>query len=103
MMGRIVIPDDVKRYIARRFAPRHHAAALALLSEAVIHDGSPAGPRLLRCAAVSSGGSIERLRAEVHLLKIDYRDVIMGGEYQPAGGLEVVHVRDLNQPIPDDL
>ena len=75
---------------------------MALLEAAVIHDGTAAGPRLLRCAAVASGGSLARLSIEVESLKRDYRDVIVEGEYLPKGP-ELVKVLDLNQPIPDDV
>lgn len=59
----------------------------------------PAGPRLLRCMAVGSKGDPERLRYLVGLLQIDYRDVIVAGEYEPRGR-QLVHVHDFNQPIP---
>jgi hypothetical protein len=96
-----MIPVDVERFVARRFEPPEQAEALSLLKAAVIHDGSAAGPRLLRCAAVASGGSIERLRMEIETLKRDYRDVIVEGEYIPKGR-ELVKVRNLNEPIPDE-
>jgi hypothetical protein len=96
-----VIPDDVERFVSRRFAAEDCAEALALLDAATIHDGSLAGIRLLRCAAVASGGSIERLRMEIESLKRDYRDVIVEGEYIPKDGT-LVRIRNLDDPIPDE-
>jgi hypothetical protein len=96
-----VIPDDVVRFIARRFAPVEQADALVLLGTATLHDGSRAGPRLLRCASIASGGSIDRLRMQIETLKRDYRDVIVEGEYVPVGA-QLIRVRNFNQPIPDD-
>jgi hypothetical protein len=96
-----VIPDDVSKYIARRFAPSEQTEALALLQAATIHDGSAPESRLLRCTCVASGGSIDRLRMEIETLKRDYRDVIVEGEYAPVGR-KLVRVRNLNEPIPDD-
>jgi len=96
-----VIPSDVEAFIARRFTPEDREAAARLLEGATIHDGSVAGPRLIRCAAVGSAGSLEKLRYLVELLKIDYRDVIMAGEYT-ASLDNPVRVRDLNQVIRDD-
>jgi hypothetical protein len=96
-----MLPADVEKFIARAFAPGEHAEALALLNAAVLHDGSAPSSRLLRCAAVASGGSLERLRMEVETLKHDYRDVIVEGEYVPDGK-RLVHVRNLNEPIPDE-
>jgi len=96
-----MIPVDVERFITRKFEAPDRAEALRLLKSAVIHDGSAAEPRLLRCAAVASAGSIERLRMEIETLKRDYRDVIVEGEYVPKGR-ELVKVRNLNEPIPDE-
>jgi len=96
-----VIPDDVAKLIVRKFRPSDQGEAVALLQRATIHDGSAPVPRLLRCAAVASGGSIDRLRMEIETLKRDYRDVIVEGEYLPKGH-ELVKVRNLNEPIPDD-
>jgi len=96
-----VLPDDVVNYVARRFPTADRAEALALLERATIHDGSAPGTRLLRCAAVASNGSLERLRMEVETLKRDYRDVIVEGEYVPIGA-ELVRVRNLNEPISDE-
>lgn len=72
--------------------------ALALLDAATIEDGSPASPRLVRCAAVASQGSLERLTLLVEMLKTDWRDVIVAGEYSP----EDIRIRDLSKPIGDD-
>jgi hypothetical protein len=96
-----VIPDDVAKFIARSFKPHEQEEALDLLGAATIHDGSPASPRLVRCACVASGGSLDRLRMEIETLKHDYRDVIVEGEYVPVGR-KLVRVRDLNEPIPDE-
>ena len=96
-----MIPPDVERFIARRFAPSDRAEATALLEAATIHDGSKPEPRLLRCAVVASVGSMDRLRMEIETLRRDYRDVIVEGEYVSDGG-KLARVRDLNEPIPDD-
>jgi hypothetical protein len=96
-----MIPTDVEKYVSRAFRASDQAEALAMLEAAVIHDGSAAGPRLLRCALIASAGSIERLRMEVESLKRDYRDVIVEGEYVLEGGL-LVKARNLNEPIPDE-
>lgn len=97
----MTLPADVEKYVCRKFTASDRDEALALLQNAVLHDGTAPGPRLLRCAAVASGGEIGRLRMEVETLKHDYRDVIVEGEYIPSGkGL--IRVRDLNGPIPEE-
>ena len=96
-----LIPEDVAEFIARRFKAGERDDALHLLEAAVMHDGSAPGPRLLRCAAVASGGSIERLRMEVETLRRDYRDVIVEGEYILKEG-KLVKVRNLTEPVPEE-
>ena len=95
-----MLPADVEAFIARRFGSAERETATALCSSATIHDGSIAGPRLIRCALISSAGSLEKLRSEIEHLKIDYRDVIVSGEYMPENG-QLVRVRNLNEPIRD--
>lgn len=92
------IPDDVEAFVIRRFAPKDQSEALALLRTARIHDGTEASERLLRCAVVASQGNLARLRRQVGELAVDYRDVIVAGEYNYERG-ELVQVRDLNQPL----
>lgn len=94
----VALPPDVTSYVDRSFAAHERGEALALLEGAALHDGTAPGPRLVRCAAVASGGSLERLRMEIETLKHDYRDVIVEGEYEPKDG-KLVRLRDLNDPI----
>ena len=96
----MTLPADVKRYVERTFAAPDRATVLELISNAVIHDGQPAEPRLVRCALISSGGTVPGLRRQLEQLKFDYRDVIVEGEYVPRAG-SLVRVRNLNEPIGD--
>ena len=95
----MILPDDVERWLERHFSAADLPAARELLALAVDHEKKPASPRLLRCMAVGSHGDAERLRYLVGLLQIDYRDVIVAGEYEMRGK-QLVHVHDFNQPIP---
>jgi hypothetical protein len=95
------LPPDVRRYIERKFAAADQATVTSLVSEAVIHDGKPAGRRLVRCALVASRGTLAGLREQLEQLKLDYRDVIVEAEYAPSPG-ELVRIRNLNEPIGDD-
>jgi hypothetical protein len=56
------------------------------------------GTRLLRCALAASWGSLERLQYYVRLLEVDFRDVILAGEYEAIDG-KLVRVRDLTRPF----
>ncbi len=96
-----MIPTDVEKYVGCAFGAAKQTEALAMLETAVNHDGSTTGPRLFHRAVFASAGSIERLRMKVELLKRDYRDIIVEDEKAPMGG-QLVKLRNLNEPIPDE-
>jgi hypothetical protein len=87
-------------WISVHFPENARETAAALLTEATDESGSPAGDRLIRCAALASTGNLDRLKNLVQLLRIDWRDVIVAGEYEERAGV-LVQVRDLKRPIPD--
>jgi hypothetical protein len=88
------LPEDIARRVIEWFSEPDRSIALAMLSRAVIHDGKLADDRLRRCALVASKGSLEKLQYYVDLLKVDYRDVIVAGEYEVVGG-KLARVRNL--------
>jgi len=95
------LPEDVVRYVERSFSQVDRAEALESLRGAVIEDGSPAGPRLLRCTALSAHRDLGLLRKQVAHLKVDWRDIVVEGEYV-VRDRQLVRVLDLNNPIPED-
>ena len=95
------LPEDVVRFVERSFSPVDRAEALEILRGAVIEDGSPASPRLARCALLSAHRDVGRLRQQVAHLKVDWRDIIVEGEYLARDG-KLVRVLDLDKPIPED-
>ncbi|TMH25992.1 MAG: hypothetical protein E6H63_13960 [Betaproteobacteria bacterium] len=94
----VALPEDVERWIAAHFPAAELDAARELLASAIDHTGVAPGARLLRCATVGSRGDLVQLRYLVGLLQIDYRDVIMFGEYDVVDG-KLAHVRNLNEPL----
>jgi len=97
----MALPDDVVRYVERSFSQVDRVEALEILRGAVIQDGSPASLRLVRCAALSAHRDVGRLRKQVAHLKVDWRDIIVEGEYVVREG-KLVRVADLNHHIPED-
>jgi hypothetical protein len=93
-----VIPQDIKDFIAQNVAAADQGQTIWVLTGARIETGAAPCPRLMRCALVASGGSLERLRAQVARLKIDWRDVILAAEYTREGG-DLKRVRDLSVPF----
>lgn len=96
----MIVPDDVLRWIVVAFKDYEQKMALEYLSIAVDHEGNPPGERLIRAAAVASKGDIAKLLYYINLLRIDWRDVIVAGEYDVINN-KLVHVRDLTKPILD--
>ncbi|MBI3917143.1 MAG: hypothetical protein HY322_09060 [Betaproteobacteria bacterium] len=70
-----MIPADVEKFIARKFRSADQENAVALLEAAALHDGTAPSPRLLRCAAVASDGSIERLRMDQKIEPLNPQDI----------------------------
>jgi hypothetical protein len=95
----MAIPIDVAEHIRAAFPPEQQDAALGLLESAVLHDGTTPDARLLRCAAMASRGDLRRLKGYVVDLHIDYRNVIVEGEYDVIDG-KLIRVRNLSEPIP---
>lgn len=94
------LPEDLVRWVTTHFSAEDSAAALACLKQAVTHTGEPASPRFLRCAALSSGGELQRLQQQIAQLRIDWRDVIVAGEYS-VKNKKLIRSRDLAKPIAD--
>ncbi len=92
------LPPDLLSWLARNFPQRDLAEATACLAAAVDHTGAAAHTRLLRCAAWASRGEPDRLRYYVELMRIDYRDVIVAGEYEVMDN-KLVHTRDGNEAM----
>jgi hypothetical protein len=95
------LPDDVVRFVERSFSQVDRAEALEILRGAVLHDASTPQPRLIRCAVLSAHRDVGRLRKQVAHLKVDYRDIIVEGEYVVRDG-KLVRVLELDNPIPED-
>ena len=89
-----LLPDITAR-IDQEFQPSDVPVAIAVLAGALREDGRPADARLQRCALVAARGSLEKLRHYVGLIAVDYRDVIVAGEYDRKDG-QLIQVRHLD-------
>ena len=90
------LPVDIRRKIARDFAPaaaqrvqtrlqEERAAALAIFTD-----------RIVRCALFVADGDIARFEQAISLAHTDWRDLIVWAEYDNAFGEAK---RDLRQPF----
>lgn len=95
------LPSDIVAYIESAFPPPARAEVCSLVTTATLHDGSPADNRCQRAALVAAHGSVEKLKHFMALLKIDYRDVLVAGEYENENQ-ELHRVRNLNEPFTTD-
>lgn len=92
------LPQDIVDYISHNFAEDEVSDVVTALQNAKLHDGREPDFRLLRCALVGSSNFLEKVERLVSDLTIDYRDVIVAGEYASEEG-ELVQVRDLSVPL----
>jgi hypothetical protein len=92
------LPCDIRSFIEHAFLEADWTRIQGLIGAARLHDGTAPNARLIRCALVAARGSMEKLGYNLNLLAVDYRDVIVAGEYDVIKGKLVV-VRDLAQPI----
>lgn len=92
------LPADLECWLDAHFAPAERAAAQACLQGAMTGEGRAAGVRLLRCAALASHGELAQLQKLVERLRVDWRDVVVEGEYAVRKG-KLVRVRDLSLPL----
>lgn len=90
------LPSDIASRIKAIFPAPEHSQALTLVSTATLHDGQLANPQCLRCAVQASKGSLQELVDYLDLLKLDFRDVIVAGEYEIVDG-KLTRVRNLTE------
>jgi hypothetical protein len=90
------LPPDIVIRVEKDFGDRRAEARRLLLEHLAIHDPRTGHPRILRCIVFAAAGSIEKLKSMIELARIDWRDVIVAGEYE-----DWKPVRDLNRPFED--
>ena len=90
------LPKDIEIYVDKHFPADQWQEVLSLLRHAVLHDGTTPAARTLRCALFASKSDLEKLDYYLNEIAIDYRDVIVAGEYELQDG-ELIQVRDLSK------
>lgn len=94
----MTLPADIHAYVHARFPASEREAAIGTLLASCTDTGAFPEVRLLRCAAMASGGDLLKLQYYVGLLAIDWRDVIVAGEYAVLN-CGLTHIRNLCKPI----
>jgi hypothetical protein len=92
------LPADLLLWLEAQVPPAQRETVRTCLEAAVTADGQAAAPRLLRCAALASGGDPARLQLLVERLRLDWREVAVEAEYAVRRG-KLVRVRDLTAPL----
>lgn len=93
------ISKDILTYLERHFPAGQQKEVIELLHQAVLHDGTVPAPRIIRCAVYAGRGDLDKLKYYLDLIAIDFRDVIVAGEYELEDG-DLVRVRDLSKGFP---
>jgi hypothetical protein len=79
-----VTHDDVERIVRRDFAPNDVADALAIVAGYGAESHERETDRVRAAALKQARGDLDRLRQQVSLAKMDYRDVLAAAEYPEA-------------------
>lgn len=95
------LPEDIVEYVSKNYTEAEVPEVVATLQSAKLHDGRDPDSRMLRCALIASDNSVGGLQRFVAGLAIDYRDVIVAGEYTSKDG-SLVQIRDLSLPFSND-
>lgn len=85
------LPFDVLGRLSCDFGERADAVLARLLARRQIASADFLGDRLVRCIVHAACGDEQRVQQLLDLARMDYRDVIVAGEYDRAGQ----QVRDL--------
>jgi len=94
-------PLDVISWIEKRFPPNETQLAVERLNQATDHTGNYPGDPIVRCAAWASQADLKKLDEMIRLMKIDYRDVIVAGEYDVLER-KLMKVRNHTEPMNAD-
>jgi hypothetical protein len=92
------LPEDIVEYVSRNFTDTEMPVVIATLESGKLPDGNDPDFRMLRCVLVASKNSVAEVERLVAYLALDYRDVIVAGEYATQEG-ELVRIRDLSLPF----
>ena len=92
------LPKDIEIFAQDKFPLSEQADVLILLENAPMPNERESKARLLRCALMASDKTLKGLRYQLDGLMIDYRDVILAGEYIRKKG-DWVQVWDLSKPF----
>ena len=76
-----VTTEDIERIVKRDFADADEQAVFALLDTYGSEDWHRETTRVRLASLKLAGGSIERLKAEIEVARMDYRDVLASAEY----------------------
>jgi hypothetical protein len=95
------LPEDVARYVERSFSMIDREEALAVLRGVSLGTCRESPARMLRCLVLAARRDLGRLRKLAAEIAIDYRDIVIAGEYVLREG-KLARVRNLSSPIAED-
>jgi hypothetical protein len=97
--GETQVPDDVIRWIRSYFDEARQEEAISVLRGAVDESGKCIGVRIVRSAVFAASGDLNSLKRMVYEIKMDWRDVIVAGEYEQGPEWFPTRVRDFDYPM----
>jgi hypothetical protein len=92
----MALPEDIPAKVRQDFASGEVLPVIELLTELRKENAQLFTDRILRCIVFVADGSFEQLADAVALARLDWRDVIVAGEYDGCFGAQQ---RDLSLPF----
>ena len=92
----MALPEDIIAKIRHDFSGGEMLPVIEMLTDLQKENAQLFTDRILRCIVFVAGGSFEQLAEAVALARLDWRDLIVGAEYDGHFGAQQ---RDLSSPF----
>jgi hypothetical protein len=92
------LPNDILTQIEFQFG-ESYKAVIEILKTELSENNFLNSNRIVRCLIFLSENSVDKLKENINLAKIDWRDIILWAEYENNEKNEVIFKRDFNKPF----
>jgi hypothetical protein len=94
-----MLEADIVSEIQRQFG-KDSSKAVKILEKAILRKDISETPRIARCIVFLSKGSIKKLRENIEINKIDWRDIIGSAEKDRTDLNSSDYLKNFNNPFP---
>ena len=92
------LSSDILTQIKLQFG-KNHKKVIEILENELSENDFLNSNRIIRCIIFLSEKNIEKVKENINLAKIDWRDIILLAEYQNIENKKPKLIRDFNKPF----